>query len=65
MKRIERTYILYYLDKDGNELCKEQFSCIKPFGIKLVREYARERLANSMINDLKKIKVKKQFEIKL
>lgn len=65
MKRIERTYILYYLDKKGNELYKEFFSCIKPFSIKEAREYAKNKFNNSMINDLKKITVKKQSEIKL
>ena len=64
METTERNYVLFYLDKEGNELKQESFTCNKPYGIKEAREYAKDMLNNSMLADLKKIKVKKQFETK-
>lgn len=50
-----KTYILIYEDKDRNELDRKE---ITAFNIKEARAHRNKILANSMMNDLLKIKVK-------
>ena len=50
-----KTYILIYLDKQGNELDRKEYDF---YNIKEARDHAAKLLANSMINDLHKIVVK-------
>ncbi len=51
-----KTYILIYEDRKGNELQTEK---IEETNIKQARILAAKKLANSMINDLHRIKVRK------
>jgi hypothetical protein len=50
-----KTYILIFEDKQGNELKRDETTS---FNIKEARKTRDKALANSMINDLFKIKVK-------
>jgi len=50
-----KTYILEYQDKQGNELKRDELDALN---IKEARKVRDLRLANSMINDLYKIKVR-------
>jgi hypothetical protein len=50
-----KTYILIFEDKQGNELKRDETTA---FNIKEARKTRDKVLANSMINDLFKIKVK-------
>ena len=52
-----KTYILIYLDKGGNELDRREF---KGNNIAEARKFKDRLFAESMINDLHKIIVKKK-----